>query len=146
LQIVENTVQQIDRLDLDGWQSLLDRSAEVFSDINPGARIGVVSKDDFEPPTATMLVWEATDQGMRASYESFPGFERVAIDLLFIADDATIVRMHDSATPSPFVEIRGKLRRRDILLYVVKPRDALIEAGYENFLDSLGLAVLGACR
>jgi hypothetical protein len=143
---VENTLQQIDRLDLDGWQSLLDRSAEVFHDIKPGARVGVVSKDDFEPPTATMLVWEATEQGMRASYELFPGFERVAIDLLFIADDATIVRMHDSATSAPFAEIRSKLRRRDILLYVVKPRDALIEAGYENFLDSLGLAVLGACR
>ena len=139
-------IQQIDRLDLNGWQSLLDRNAEVFHGIEPGRRLGVVSKDDFEPPAAMMLVWQATGQGMRASYEPFPGFERVAIDLLFVMDDATIRRLHDVATPAPFTEIKSKLRRRDILLYVVKPRDALIEAGYEDFLDSLGLAVLGTCR
>ncbi|MEZ5788104.1 MAG: hypothetical protein R3D62_16895 [Xanthobacteraceae bacterium] len=136
---------QIDQLELDGWQALLDRHAEVFQDMEAGARIGVLSKDAFEPP-ATMVVWQATEQGMQAGYEPFPGFERVKIDLLFIADEATILGMHDSVTDAPFGQIRSKLRRRDILLYVVKPHRALLDAGYENFLESLGLPVLGTCR
>jgi len=136
---------QINQLDLGGWQTLLDHNAELFQDIQAGARIGVLSKDDFEPP-ATMVVWEATEHGMRAGYEPFPGFEQVKIDLLFIADETTIQGMHDPSAGAPFKEIKTKLRRRDILLYVVKPHRALIDSGYENFLESLGLPVLGTCR
>ncbi|MGA7454606.1 MAG: hypothetical protein WBW73_26260 [Rhodoplanes sp.] len=55
---------------------MLDRNTELFQEMQAGARIGVLSKDDFEP-TATMVVWEATEQGMRAGYEPFPGFEEV---------------------------------------------------------------------
>jgi hypothetical protein len=32
------------------------------------------------------------------------------------------------------------------MFYALKPKDALQDAGYEDFLDSLGLAFLGACR
>ena len=138
--------EPIHTLDLDGWQALLDRHPDVFRGLMPGARIGLLSKDDFEPPRATMLVWQANDNGMRAHYEPFPGFEQVKIDLLFIADDDAIRRLHDRAAPAPFAEIKSKVRRRDIILYVVKPRDELIDCGYEDFLDSLGLAFMGACR
>lgn len=136
---------QIDQLELGGWQTLLDRNVEFFQGMQAGARIGLLSKDDFEPP-ATMVVWEATERGMRAGYEPFPGFEQVKIDLLFIADQPTIQGMHDPNAGAPFKEIRTKLRRRDILLYVVKPHHALLDSGYEHFLDSLGLPVLGTCR
>jgi uncharacterized membrane protein (UPF0127 family) len=114
--------------------------------MQPGSRIGLMSKDDFEPPTATMLVWEATEQTMQAKYEFFPGFDQVKIDLLFIADDATLSRIHDAANAAPFAEIKTKVRRRDILLYVVKPRQELLNFGYGEFLDSLGLVFMGTCR
>ena len=136
---------QINQLDLGGWQTLLDRNAELFQDMQAGARIGVLSKNEFEPP-ATMVVWEATEHGMRAGYEAFPGFEEVRIDLLFIADETTILGMHDPNSGAPFKDIKTKLRRRDVLLYVVTPHRALIDSGYENFLETLGLPVLGTCR
>jgi hypothetical protein len=139
-------LKQVTELELAGWQTLLDRHADVFNGMLPGARVGFLSKDDFEPPDATMIVWEAGAEGMRASYEPFPGFEQVKIDLLFVADADDIRRLHDPSTPAPFSEIKGKVRRRDILLYVVRPRDELLECGYEDFFDSLGLAFMGACR
>ena len=105
-----------------------------------------MSKDDFEPPTATMVVWEATAQAMQAKYESFPGFDQVKIDLLFIADDATLCRIHDAVNAAPFSEIKTKVRRRDILLYVVTPRQELLSFGYGEFLESLGLVFMGTCR
>lgn len=133
-------------LALDGWQGLLDRHPDMFTGLETGARIAFLSKDDFEPPTATMVVWEADGRGMRAAYEPFPGFDEVAVDLLFVADDGTLRRLHDRDTPRPFAEVKAKVRRRDILLYVVKPRSELLDCGYEDFLDSLGLAFMGACR
>jgi hypothetical protein len=137
---------QLSDLDLAGWQSVLDRHPMIFLGMQPGSRIGLMSKDDFDPPTATMVVWEATEKAMRAKYEPFPGFDHVKIDLLFIADDATIRRVHDGANPTPFAEIKAKVRRRDILLYVVKPRQQLLDWGYEEFLESLGLVFMGTCR
>jgi uncharacterized membrane protein (UPF0127 family) len=71
-------------------------------------------------------------QPMRAKYETFPGFETVAIDLLFIADDATIRDIHDPANPDPLGEIRAKVRRRDIMLFVGKPRHELLNRGYSS--------------
>lgn len=133
-------------LEISGWQSLLDRNPEIFCGMEPGSKVGLLTKDDFEPPNATMLVWESTLGGMRASYRPFPGFESVEVDLLFIADDPTIRRIHDASNPAPFADMKKKVRHRDILLYIVKPRTQLLERGYEDFLDSLGLAFMGACR
>ena len=138
--------QRLADLDLAGWQSVLDRNAAVFSEMQRGSRIGLMSKDDFEPPDATMLVWEATGNAMQAKYETFPGFDTVAIDLLFIADDATIRDIHDPANPDPLAEIKAKTRRRDIMLFVVKPRNELLDSGYSGLLDSLGLVFMGTCR
>jgi len=83
---------------------------------------------------------------MAASYRPFPGFDRVDVDLLFIPNNETLRRLHDRANPSPFADMRRKVRRRETLLYVVKPRASLLQLGYEEFLDSLGLTFVGACR
>ena len=138
--------EQIAQLELAGWQALLFRHKDIFRGMLPGTRIGFLSKDYFEPPSAIMIVWEAGTHGMEARYEPFPGFETVKIDLLFIADNDVIRRLHDPDTPTPFAEIKRKVRHRDILLYVVRPRDELLECGYEDFIDSLGLSFMGACR
>ena len=140
------SAQRLTDLDLTGWQSVLDRHPHMFLGMQAGARIGLMSKDDFEPPTATMVVWETTGQAVQAKYEFFPGFDQVKIDLLFIANDATLCRIHDAANAAPFAEIKTKVRRRDILLYVVKPRQELLDFGYGEFLDSLGLVFMGTCR
>ncbi len=47
--------QHLAEFDLAGWQSVLDRNAELFCEMKLGSRIGLLSKDDFEPPNATML-------------------------------------------------------------------------------------------
>ena len=138
--------QRLTDLGLTGWQAVLDRHPHIFHGMQPGARIGLMSKDDFEPPSAAMVVWEATAQAMQAKYESFPGFDQVKIDLLFIADEATLRHIHDAQNPAPFAEIKTKVRRRDILLYVVTPRQELLNSGYGEFIESLGLVFMGTCR
>jgi len=112
----------------------------------PGSRIGLLPEEDFDSPAATLLIWEATESGMTAAYGPFPGFSEVNVDLLFIASHEILCSLHDPANSAPFADIKNGVRRRRILLYVVKPRDQLLEQGYEEFLDSLGLVFMGACR
>lgn len=132
--------------DLAGWQALLDRHADAFAELVPGAAVGLLADDDAETPDAPMIVWERTATGMRAASHPFPGFEGLTLDLLFIGDRATLARLSDPATPEPLRLMREKARQRDMLLYVVRPRDALTDRGYDDFLDRLGLVVMGACR
>lgn len=132
--------------DLAGWQALLDRHADAFAELVPGAAVGLLADDDAENPGAPMIVWESTTQGMQATQRPFPGFEGLALDLLFIGDRGTLARLADPATPEPLRLMREQARRRDMLLYVVRPRDALSERGFDDFLDRLGLVVMGACR
>jgi len=141
-----NETQELPQLDLGGWQALLDRHPALFAGLSAHSRIGLLPEEDFESPGAMMLVWEAAEQGMVATYRPFPGFETVEVDLLFIPNNATLRRLHDGANPSPFVDMKRTVRRRETLLYVVKPRAILLELGYEEFLDSLGLTFVGACR
>ena len=138
--------QELLQLDVSGWQALLDRYESLFAGLLTGSRIGLLPEEDFESPGAMMLVWEATEQGMVASYRSFSGFDTVEVDLLFIPNNETLRQLHDRTNPSPFVDMKRKVRRRETLLYVVKPRASLLELGYEEFLDSLGLTFVGACR
>ena len=138
--------QDLLQLDMAGWQALLDRHASLFAGLLAGSRIGLLPEEDFDSPAAMMLVWEASERGMVAAYRPFPGFDAVQVDLLFIPDHATLRRLHDQANPSPFADMKRKVRRRETLLYVVKPRAALLDLGYEEFLDSLGLTFIGACR
>ena len=138
--------QELLQLDVSGWQALLDRHESLFAGLLTGSRIGLLPEEDFESPGAMMLVWEATEQGMVASYRSFSGFDTVEVDLLFIPNNETLRQLHDRTNPSPFVDMKRKVRRRETLLYVVKPRASLLELGYEEFLDSLGLTFVGACR
>jgi hypothetical protein len=42
--------------------------------------------------------------------------------------------------------IKRLIRRGRIMFFVFKNKAQLQDAGYEDFLDSLGLAFLGACR
>jgi hypothetical protein len=42
--------------------------------------------------------------------------------------------------------LKRRLRRGDIMLCTFRTRAQLAESGYEDFLDSLGLAFMGACR
>ena len=42
--------------------------------------------------------------------------------------------------------MKKMIRSGGILFFVMKTKHQLQDAGYEEFLDSLGLAFLGACR
>ena len=148
--------------DLPAWQAILDRYQELFSDMLPGSRIGILprsgtslmagkhlaglSNSEFSLPDGKMLVWEVNGEGMRAGYRPCRKFNEAQADLLLVPDDAAFEEIRRSLDGDPLSTIKKMIRRGNILFFVMKTKYQLQDAGYEDFLDTLGLAFLGACR
>jgi len=141
------------------WQAMLDRHAELFSEMNPGSRIGFVARADSGMlpgkhvagamaalGSGQMLAWERRGEGMRASIEDFGGIKDSRVDLLFVAEEEALNATRDSLSGETLSVVKRAIRKGGIMFYVMKNKYQLQEAGYEEFLDSLGLAFLGACR
>ena len=150
--------------DLPAWQAMLDRCQELFSDMLPGSRIGILprsgtslmpgrhlaglSNSEFSLPDGKMLAWEVNGEGlgMRAEYHPCRKFEEARADLLLVPDDAAFEEIRRMLGDDPLSTIRKMIRSGNILFFVMKTKYQLQDAGYEDFLDTLGLAFLGACR
>jgi hypothetical protein len=147
--------------DLDEWQSMLDRHAELFSEMVPGSSIGFVARSGSgimpgkhaaglkgAQGEGRMLAWEipTENSGMRASFRAYTGFEDTQVDLLFVAEDSGLQAMRAALDGDALSIMKRQIRKGAIMFYVMKNKYQLQDAGYEEFLDTLGLAFLGACR
>ena len=147
---------------LENWQAMLDRHAELFTEMTPGSAVGIVPRagSGIQPGKHVaalteagggndMLVWKIRDgheAGMHAVQRSYTGFREANVDLLFVADDDALAAMQEALRDNPLSIMKRLIRKGNIMFYVMKTKYQLQDAGYEDFLDSLGLAFLGACR
>lgn len=133
--------------DLPAWEAMLARHAATFAALQPGCSLGLVPKADTERRPGRVLVWTRTDrESMRAEVRTFTGFKDCSVDILFAAEDEGLAAIHRALAGQPLAEMKTALRRGELFLFVMKSRDQLIEAGWDEFLETLGLAYLGACR
>ncbi len=143
------------------WQAVFDGSAALFADLADGARMGLIAQPGFTPAgrrragldaaaancaAMPMLAFEARSGRIVVAPATFAGFEAAGFDLMFVADEEA--RSELAATPADATlrAMKRLVRRGGVMFYVFRNRHELQEAGYEDFLDSLGLAFLGACR
>lgn len=145
--------------DIHGWQAMLERHAPLFSELLPGSAVGFVPRagSGIHPGKHVAGVMEAGGQGemmswvmegdaMRASLRRYTGFQDARVDLLFVADEAGLDAMREALDGETLSIIKRQIRKGAIMFFVMKTKYELQDAGYEDFLDSLGLAFLGACR
>ncbi|MBK7022789.1 MAG: hypothetical protein IPH41_04490 [Sulfuritalea sp.] len=140
------------------WQAMLDRHREVFTEMDDGARIGIVSREASgilpgkhlegvqRAAEVDMLAWEVQGGGMQAGIERFAGMATVKVDLLLVADAEALAAARADLAGNALTTIKKAIRRGNIMFFVFKNKAQLQDAGYEDFLESLGLAFLGACR
>ncbi len=140
------------------WQSMLDRYRELFVEMQAGSRIGFVSREasgilpgkrleGVQVATeVSMLAWQLEDGGMSARIERFAGMASTKVDLLLVADEEALATMLGELEGDTPTVIKRLIRRGRMMFFVFKNKAQLQDAGYEDFLDSLGLAFLGACR
>lgn len=141
------------------WQAMLDRHACLFSELLPGSAVGFVPRagSGIHPGkhvagvmnaggAGEMLTWAMEGERMRAGVRSYAGFQEARVDLLFVADTEGLAAMREAVGGEALSVIKRQIRAGTIMFFVMKTKYQLQDAGYEDFLDSLGLAFLGACR
>ena len=140
------------------WQCMLDRYRELFVEMQQGSRIGFVSREasgilpgkrleGVQVATeVSMLAWQLESDGMSARIERFAGMASTQVDLLLVADAEAMTTMLDQLDGDMPTAIKRLIRRGRMMFFVFKNKAQLQDAGYEDFLESLGLAFLGACR
>ncbi len=145
--------------ELADWQAMLDRHAELFSDMTPGSSVAIVPKEGsgIQPGkhvaglmaadgAGEMLRWEVVPDGMRAERVPYRGFQEAKVDLLFVADNDAMEKLRGNIGDDTLSLMKRQIRAGNIMFFVMRTKYELQDAGYEEFLDTLGLAFLGACR
>ena len=144
--------------ELAAWQGMLERHGELFADMQPGSRIGIVSREASgilpgkhpaglqSVAQVPMLAWQVEDGGIAARIERFAGMSSTRVDLSLVADADAMTTMREQLGGDMLTAIKRLIRRGSMMFFVFRTKAELQDAGFEDFLDSLGLAFLGACR
>jgi hypothetical protein len=145
--------------ELEDWQAMLDRHDELFTEMVPGSSVAIVPKEGsgIQPGkhvaglmaaegAGEMLRWEVVPGGMRAALAPYRGFQDARVDLLFVADAEAMEALRGNLDDNTLSLMKRQIRAGNIMFFVMRTKYELQDAGYEEFLDTLGLAFLGACR
>lgn len=124
------------------WRAAAACHDELFAALDPGARIGLVAR---EAP-ATMLLWEVGNAGIEVRDAPFPGFSASGADVLLAADAEALAKICAAADKQLFEVLRAGIRSGAVVCYILRRRCDLEERGFEELLDALGFAFMGACR
>lgn len=143
------------------WQAVFDHGEALFAGLSDGARMGLFAQPGFAPggrriagldaaaarhAGMPMLAFEARAGRIGVTVEPFAGFEAARLDLLFVADDEARAELAGAPAEATLRAMKRLIRHGSVMFFVFRNKHELQDAGYEDFLDSLGLAFLGACR
>jgi hypothetical protein len=124
------------------WRNAAARHGELFGPLDPGARIALLAR--AEP--SHVLVWEAGDAGIDARLEPFAGYAAAAADIVLAADETSLRDIRGAVEGRLFEVLRAAIRSGHVVCYMLRRRCVLEERGYDELLDALGFAFMGACR
>ena len=127
------------------WQLLLDGQRPLFTELLDGATVALVARTVADAGAGPMLAWVAQDGRMTARPSTFAGYRDTVADLFMVFPEDTLAGL-DPAAADPFGDLRDGLREGNIMLFVMRTKSDLIDRGWEDFCESLGLAFMGACR
>ncbi len=132
--------------DTASWQGLVERHHRLFEAWVEGAAIGIVPRAAADAGSGEMLAWVRRGEAVRVEIRRFGGFADCGVAVLFVADPGALERLHERIDDNALGAMKLMLRQGGMLLYVLAPKSQLLDDGYEDFLESLGLAFMGACR
>lgn len=126
----------------DPWRLAAKQHDDLFAPLDAGARIGLLARS---APTH-VLVWEAGDRGIDAWIAPFAGYSESAADIVLAADDESLAELRAVRNGALFEVLRAGIRSGHIVCYMLKRRCVLEERGFDELLEALGFAFMGACR
>jgi hypothetical protein len=133
-------------LDSAAWQAVLEHHAPLFSELRPGAAAALICKPDWDAGSGTMLEWRSAAGDMHATLKPWPGAARTDVDMIFVGLRDAFSRLSEVEPGLRFSLLKDMVHEGDVLFFVMKTKCCLIDSGWEDFLEALGLAFMGACR
>ena len=127
---------------VDAWRAAASHHRPLFAPLAAGARIALLSRS----APATTLVWIAGEHGVDARVEPFDAYASCAADIVLAADDAALRAIAAARSGGLFEALRAAIREGDIVCYWLTRRCVLEQLGFDELLDALGFAFMGACR
>ncbi|MDP3668911.1 MAG: hypothetical protein Q8R69_04380 [Telluria sp.] len=124
------------------WRMAATNRAELFQALDPGARIGLIARSS----PAQMLVWEVGAVGIEVRNTAFLGYSASGVDLLLAADDEALAEIAAAVHGPLFEVLRAGIRSGSLVCYMLRRRCDLEILGYDELLEALGFAFMGACR
>jgi hypothetical protein len=103
------------------WQAMLDRHGNAFGNLRSGSRIGIGRRSDLLHDDASIVVWEARRGRLYAESKPFCGYDDKSLDIM-------------------------QVRQGGFVCFLMRAQCDLVEAGYEDVLQSMGIIFMGACR
>ena len=128
------------------WQPVLDQHALLFSGLEHGCAAALIPKLDWDAGAGSMLEWRSAVGGMQAALKPWLGPARADVDLLFVGLRDSFNRLAAADASLRLSLLKDMLHEGDVLFFVMKTKCHLLDSGWEDFLDTLGLAFMGACR
>ncbi len=128
------------------WQAMLDRHSTLFGELVDGASIGIARRAEAKPVGSDMVVWEARGGKLVAGRRPFEGYANAGVDVLLVGDDEAMSELTEGLDGDALPVLKKLVRRGNIVCYVMRRQCDLIDAGYEDVLQSMGVAFAGACR
>lgn len=128
------------------WQGMLDRHGAAFGNLRSGSRIGIARRSDLVRDDASIVVWEAHRGRLHAGRKPFCGYADKSLDVMLVGDDEAVSevasRLHDDGLPA----LKEQVRQGGFVCFLMRTQCDLVEAGYEDVLQSMGIVFMGACR
>ncbi|MBL8485669.1 MAG: hypothetical protein JNK22_01010 [Rhodocyclaceae bacterium] len=128
--------------DAAAWRDAASCHEALFAPLDPGARIGLIARG---APTS-MLVWEAGEGEVAVRDEPFAGYSGCGADMVLAADDEALAGIRAAGDASLFEVLRAGIRSGRIVCYMLRRRCDLEAKGFDELLEALGFAFMGACR
>lgn len=126
----------------ESWMAAAQSHKHLFATLDAGARIGLIAR---ETPTS-MLVWEADGNGCSVDVVGFGGYSACGADVLMSADAEAMAQICDAGEVRLFDVLRACIRRGTVVCYMLRRRCDLEARGFDELLEALGFAFMGACR
>jgi hypothetical protein len=125
------------------WQAMLDRYGNAFGNLRSGSRIGIGLRSDLSHGDASIVVWEARRGRLYAERKPFCGYGDKSLDIMLVGDDAAV---EEVAQNLELPALKQQVRQGGFVCFLMRAQCDLVEAGYEDVLQSMGIIFMGACR
>lgn len=128
------------------WQVMLDRYGAFFGNLRSGSRIGIARRSDLGRGEASIVVWEARRGHLHAEQRPFGSYADRSLDIMLVGDDAAVAEVGRQLADAGLPALKEQVRQGGFVCFLLRSQCDLVEAGYEDVLQSMGVIFMGACR